>query len=418
MAYGPHLDSPLAGVTVYDLAAPAGFALLRRLDAQFHRLPLASRSMALESVSLALPLACRAEGLLVLPGGAIVWRRGATVLLADPSSSVGVTTSARLLKQAVSERSGNFFISHMKNGLQIGHHAAFSEQSVTIVPRASLYADILPELLEWRGPAIIHWQPQGAAMWEMVPAPPPFALAASLIGEPLDEHGPLSRSVWAPGEGADGIYQHLSSGLAGHLDEWLANEVSDALRYSLIARWTDGEDSIASRLADGIADLPTAFGADPAGPVTLAPLASWPAGMVQDGSVHGLMGLSQLGCGAAWTPALRRQALHVMREVLPAEAVLTDERMATRILIGDLAADRLVRSGVQALAALVPLEVHDSPARLLHRAERMAERLRIPLLLTVPAWGLCHQFDPNGMRQGGNGPAFGLGAGLERFERA
>ena len=49
---------------------------------------------------------------------------------------------------------------------------------------------------------------------------------------------------------------------------------------------------------------------------------------------------------------------------------------------------------------------------------RVATFVGLVLLLAVPAWGLFHQHDPQGFRTAGNGPAFGLGAGLECFEPA
>ncbi|MFC7556812.1 hypothetical protein ACFQU7_39940 [Pseudoroseomonas wenyumeiae] len=94
-------DGPLARVNAYDLTTPAGLALLRRFDAQFHRLPQAAREAALADLQLVLPLADRAEGLVVLPGGALAWRDGETILLSDPGSATGITQAAQLRQAAL-----------------------------------------------------------------------------------------------------------------------------------------------------------------------------------------------------------------------------------------------------------------------------------------------------------------------------
>lgn len=418
MPHSLHLDSPLAGVAAYDLTTATGLALLRRFDAQFHRLPPAERADAVRSLALVLPLASRGEGLLVLPGGALAWRQGESVLVADSSSSVGVTTSAPALRGAAAVQSGTFFIHHTKNGLQMGQEAVFPAQSVTLTQRASLYADILPGLAGWRGPALIHWHQHGAAVWEMVPAPPPLALAVSLTGEVLQPGSALPRFLWAAGGGEE-IYQHLSSGLSAHLDEWLASEISDALRFALIAHWTDGEDSLASRLADGLASLPSAFAADPSAPAGMETLADWPDAVPMLGGDRFLLGLSAAEAGEAWTGSLPRQALEVWRDLLPPRSALISERRGSAVAALDtLAADRLVRGSARSLAVLAPLAAEVRPGDLLHLVERVALRLGAPVLLAVPAWGLFHQYDPEGFRAAGNGPAFGLGAGLECFEPA
>ncbi|MBC9207718.1 hypothetical protein IBL26_12810 [Roseomonas aerophila] len=415
MPHLPHQDGPLARVASYDLASPAGLALLRRFDAQFHRLPVAARDAAVRGLQLALPLAARAQGLLVLPGGALAWRDGESVLVGDPASSVGVTTSREALQKAVSDQSGTFFIQHGKNGLQLGHDSVFFGQSATWAPQASLYADILPALAEWRGPAMIHWHDTGAAVWEMVPAPPPLALAVSLVGEALEAGPPLPRFVWSVA-GSDECFQHLSSGLAAHLDEWLAPEVSDALRFALIAHWTDGEDSVASRLADGLGWLPRAFAADPGRPASLDMLTHWPRAAAALPPHAALLGLAVAEAGEAWSPQLRRDFLAALRAEWPAAALLAESGSAAPTPLDTLAADRMVRAGTPALAALAPLDVIDTPQGLLRRADSVALRLGAPVLLAVPAWGLCHQLDPAGLRVLGNGAAYGLGAGLEAFE--
>ncbi|MBC9177335.1 hypothetical protein [Pseudoroseomonas ludipueritiae] len=407
-------DGPLARVGTYDLTTPAGLALLRRFDAQFHRLPPASREVALAELQLVLPLAERAEGLLVLPGGALAWREGGTILLPDPGSATGVTQSA-LLRQAVLPAEG-LTIGHGAEGLCIAGTAGRGPQSATVLPRASVLAPLLPALAEWRGPAVIHWHGQGAVVWEMVPAPAPLALAVSLAGEPLAPGAALPRFLWAMA-GADETYQLLASGLSAHLDEVLASEISDALRFALVAQWTDGGESLASRLADGLALLPSAFTADVAEPAGLAMLAAWPRMMSRLQPAQALIGIAAAEAGSRWDAALRQSFLAALRETLPAGTCLLAE--APRVEpapLESLAADRLVRGTAPAFAALAPLALEERPAARLRQVNLLALRLGVPVLLAVPDWGLCHLLDPAGSSGCGNGMGYGLGAALELFE--
>jgi hypothetical protein len=400
-------DGPLARVGAYDLTTPSGLALLRRFDAQFHRLPPASREAALDTLQLVLPLAERAEGLLVLPGGALAWREGGAILLPDPGSATGLM-EAPLLRQAALAAEG-LTVRDEATGLRIIGADSRMSPSATLLPRAAVLAPLLPTLAEWRGPAVIHWHGQGAVVWEMVPAPPPLALAVSLVGEPLAPGASLPRFLWAMA-GADESYQLLSSGLAAHLDEILASEISDALRFALVAQWTDGEDSLASRLADGLALLPSHFAAGMA-------LDGWPHLAARLGPAQALIGIAAAEAAGRWDAALRQAFLATLRETLPAGAwLMAEAARAEPAPLGDLAADRLARGAAPALAALLPLAAQEKPPVLLRRVSDLALRLGVPVLLAVPDWGLCHLLDPAGSSGCGNGMGYGLGAALELFE--
>ncbi|RKK03103.1 hypothetical protein EBE87_16625 [Pseudoroseomonas wenyumeiae] len=407
-------DGPLARVNAYDLTTPAGLALLRRFDAQFHRLPQAAREAALADLQLVLPLADRAEGLLVLPGGALAWRDGETILLPDPGSATGITQAAQLRQATLA--AGALMVCHEAAGLRIAGGASGMPQSATLLPRASVLAPLLPALAEWRGPAVIHWHGEGAVVWEMVPAPPPLALAVSLVGEPLPPDATLPRFLWAMA-GADESYQLLSSGLSAHLDEMLASEISDALRFALVAQWTDGGDSLASRLADGLALLPSAFAAEAAQPAGLAALAEWPRMRARLEPAQALIGIAAAEAGGHWNLMLRQAFLAALRETLPAGTCLLAEAARTEPApLDDLAADRLVRGAAPAFAALAPLAAQEKPPALLRQVGGLALRLGVPVLLAVPDWGLCHLLDPAGTSGCGNGMGYGLGAALELFE--
>jgi hypothetical protein len=405
-------DGPLARVGAYDLTTATGLALLRRFDAQFHRLPAATRADAVSALEVVLPLAERSDGLLVLPGGALAWRRDEAVLVCDPGSVIVVTQQPASLWDLAFM---GLTLGHAEEGLRLGATLPLPAQAATLLPRGADLAPMLPATAEWRGPAVIHWHADGAAVWEMVPAPAPLALAASLCGEPLSPGAVLPRAVWAM-EGADERYQLLCSGLGAHLDEVLASEVSDALRFALVAQWTDGGDSQASRLADGLGLLPSAFSAEAAHPAALGPLAGWPGAAARLRPGEALLGIAAAEARGHWDARLRQAFLQAAREGLP---------LGTRFLaeagghepadLQDLAADRQARAAAPACAALVPM--HDATAQAaLRQAGHLAMALGVPVLLVVPAWGLCHSLDPAGGSGHGNGAAFGLGAALDLFE--
>lgn len=407
-------DGPLARVGTYDLTTPAGLALLRRFDAEFHRLPAAVRADAAAGLQLVLPLADRAEGLLVLPGGVLSWRQQDAILLPDPGSVLGIVEAAALW-QAVTA-TGGVTIRHEADGLRIATDAARRPQAATLLPSAAVLAPLLPALAEWRGPVLIHWHGQGAAIWEMVPAPPPLALAVSLAGEALAPGVTLPRFLWAMGDG-DERYQLLSSGLAAHLDEILASEISDALRFAVVAHWTDGEDSMASRLADGLALLPSAFGAEASRPAGLEALAGWPRAAAKLGPAQAMIGIAAAEAAEAWDPRLRQTFLAALRETQRAGTLLLPEASRGEpALLDSLAADRLVRGTAPAYAALTSVAEEHGPPALLRRMAALALRLGVPVLLAVPDWGLCHWLDPAGGPGNGNGRGYGLGAALELFE--
>lgn len=407
-------DGPLARVGTHDLTTPTGLALLRRFDAQFHRLAPAAREAALASLQLVLPLAERAEGLLVLPGGALAWRDGETILVPDPGSATALTEAAPL-RHAVMAAKG-LTVGHEADGLCIAEAAVHMPQSATLLPRAAVLAPLLPALAEWRGPAVVHWHGQGAVVWEMVPAPPPLALAVSLTGEPLAPGATLPRFLWAMA-GADEIYQLLSSGLSAHLDDILASEISDALRFALVAQWTDGEESLASRFADGLALLPSAFTAEATQPAGRAALAGWPRVAARLWPAQALIGIAAAEAAGRWDAALRQAFLLALRETQPPGTYLLAEAARTEPApLADLAADRLIRGTAPAFAALAPLAAEEKPAALLRQVNALALRLGVPVLLAVPDWGLCHLLDPAGTSGCGNGIGYGLGAALELFE--
>jgi len=417
----PLPDTPLGGMTGFDLSTAMGMALLRRFDAQLRRIGDAdAQRAAVRSLSCRAPLSSRATGLLVLPGGALALRREETVLVCDAASTCAVAGPAvAALRQQLAGAPLHSVV-HMADGLllQAGLPAAATAQAATLVEPAALLSDLWPQAAEWRGPALLRWGQGGAVAWEMVPAPAPLALGASVVGEPLTEGEPLPRDLWDAPSGDD-CYQLLSTGLSAYLDELLGNEVSDLLRFELADHWTDGEESLASLLADGLGLLPSCFAVPAAQPVGLAALQDWPRAAAAIASAEtpmALLGIAPQDWSWEWRPEARQAFLRQVRQAFPAEAamLLTEGTAAALLPLPQIGADREARGALSALAVLLPLPA--TPLELLLLGQRVAQGCGGPVQLAAPAWGLWHRCDPQGRAEAGNGGWYSPGSGLEAFE--
>lgn len=424
-------DSPLDRLETLDLGTTAGLALLRRLDARLHRQPdPAALREGLARLTCRVPLAERAAGLLVLPGGALALRREALLLPDAASALVLGPQPAAALRAALEELPGVVSVDHGPAGLQaragpplgppmgppmgtpMEEADGAAAQAVSLLPQPGGLARWSAAAAGWRGPALLRWSAAGAVAWEMVPAPPALALAASVVGEALDPAlPPVPAAVWDAPSG-DERYQLLSSGLAAHLDDLLAQEVSDRLRYALIDLWTDGEDSLASRLADRLGALPACFATPFGRPAGLTLLQAWPRGQRAAGAAWALFGIAPDLWQARWQGPARLGFLAAARRLLPAGTVLLGEaRGAEPLPMEGLEADRRLRAGAGAAALLAPAP--ETPQALLFLGHRLAQLCAAPVLAAMPGWGLCHLFDPDGRAQGGNGAWYGFLPGAE-----
>jgi hypothetical protein len=417
-------DTPLAASGTLDLSTASGMALLRRFDSQLRRMgdPQTQRA-AVRGLTCQAPLSDRAAGLLVLPGGALALRQGAEVLVCDPASACGLSgPAAATLRGALQAGTpGILHVVHRAEGLQAVPELPVRGcvQAATLVLQSAILAPLLPQAGQWRGPAVIRWCPGGAALWDMVPAPARLALGASVAGESLPADGGLvPPEVWDAPDGDD-RYQLLSSGLFAHLDELLGNEVSDLLRYELVDHWTDGEDSLASLLADGFGALPACFATPFDRPAGQAALEAWPQARATLATTLAplmLLGIAPEAAPPLWRGSFRQVFLRAARAVfaLQPRAMLVSEQpgLPPLPLLG-LAADRQIRRSEAACAVLAPLP--STPLELLVIGHRVAATMAGPAVVAAPAWGICHRFDPQGGSEAGNAGWYGFGGGLEEW---
>lgn len=422
----PAAETPLDHVSGFDLATPSGMALLRRFDARLRHLgDLEARHAAVRRLSCEVPLAERGTGLMVLPGGALALRREAAVLVCDPASATALAgEAAQALRHGLADQPGlaACSVTHGAEGLRAAPGlppmpaaqvaAQVAAQAATLLEMPGALGAWLPETAEWRGPALLRWGAGGAVAWEMVPAPARLALGASVVGEPLPEAAAVPRDLWDAPTGDD-RYQLLSTGLSAHLDELLGNEVSDFLRFALVDHWTDGEESLASQLADGLGLLPACFGTPFGSPAGLGALADWPAAAAAAAAAPmAVLGIGPAQWGAAWGPERRGEFLRAARAALPEAAaawLLAEAPGAAPLPLAQLGADRAARRAETPLALLLPLPA--TALDLLLLGHGLARGCGAAVQVAAPAWGLCHGFDPLG--GAGNGGWYGLGGGLE-----
>lgn len=414
---GSLYDTPLGGITELDLGTPSGMALLRRFDAQLRQFQtLEEQRAAVRQLACVPPLSDRAAGLLLLPGGSLAFRQGSAVLVCDPLSARWLA-GGEALRESLSVLPGVLHIAHKEDGVCLSQRRSSPGvvQLATWLPEAAGLAALHPACAGVTGPAVLRWSEWGAVLWRMQPAPPSLALGISVSGEALPQDGNcVPCEIWDAPHG-DERYQLLSSGLFAHLDELLGNEVSDILRFELVDHWTDGDECMASRLADRLGALPACFATPRHRPVGLGALQAWPglaAALMPERRPpavppRAMLGISREDWQDRWRPAPRHAFLKALRQflpdLLPAELLWEAPGLPPQPL-WQLDADRQIRNCVRNCAALLPLPLAFEEG--LRLAWRVADACGAPVQCIVPAWGLSHRCDPG---TGGEGNAVWYG---------
>ncbi|MFC4169096.1 hypothetical protein ACFOY6_17315 [Pseudoroseomonas aestuarii] len=411
--YGSSYDTPLGGITGLDLSSPAGMALLRRFDAQLRQFPtLDEQRAAVRHLQCLLPLSDRATGLLLLPGGSLALREGSSILVCDPVSARWLA-GGRALRESLSVLPGALHVVCQEDGVCLAQGEAFvgAVQAASWLPEAAMLAPFHPACAGLAGPAVLRWSAWGAVLWRMQTASPSLAIGISVSGEALPPDGAcIPCEIWDAPHG-DERYQLLSSGLFAHLDELLGNEVSDILRFELVDHWTDGDDCMASQLADQLGELPACFARPWNRPVGLAALHAWPslaAALMPAAPPHAILGIAHEDWRGKWQPVSRHAFLKTLRRLLPGTLPVELRWEAPSLppqALRQLDADRQIRSCAANCAALLPLpSAFEEGLRL---ARQVAEACGTPVHWIVPAWGLSQRCDPDGGGEG-NAAWYGL----------
>jgi hypothetical protein len=247
-----------------DLAVRDSFAVLRRLDAVCLWPDVKALCPQLRAIRLTVPpRAILEEDIAVYPGGALAIRdplRG--VLVCDPAAATTVTgTGAVRLRNAVANGGGTAAILHMRTGIVLQNDLPhrLPPQAVSLLSDARS----LPGLASQHGPVLIQWLAGGATLWPLVSAPPLLSLAATISAVPIRANRVALPSETFFGSGSDPRYALLSPGLAEHVSDLLAAELSDALRFALVEIVVEGDNSLASRMSAALAVLPACFRLSP-----------------------------------------------------------------------------------------------------------------------------------------------------------
>jgi hypothetical protein len=387
-----------------DLGDPSALALLRRLDARWGDMDPAARAAALAGLELVVPPPPVPGGPLLMPGGSLALGRplgDGGLLVCDPEGALVLPQEAAAsLRMALEGRAGCATLLHRGDGpacLGGGPPDDLPPQAATLVPAGTLPA--FPDT-----PAVVRWHAGGAAAWPLAPAPGLLALAAGLAAVPLGGPG-LGARIDAPG--AEAAFARLSPALAAHLDDLLALDLSDALRWALTGLCTDGRASLANRMAEVLPVLPAVLLPDPEA-LPGAPGAGWEAALPElrtGGAV--LLGVE--------APAQPRRAVFALRAVLaeaPARLLRGEEEIALGSDLALFAAPQAAACG-RLMVLLAPPA--GGPVALYALAREAAQRAGAAVLAAAPCWGFRHSIRADGS-EAGNAAWFGMGAALDELD--
>ncbi len=378
---------------VLDLGQPGAIALLQRLDLSWPRLGAAARRTLLSRLVLLPPCpACPADTggqVALLPGGALAWRDAAgRLLVCDPGSATAFAdAAARRLRRDLAGVAEAVSVRQAPEGARLlpGAPAALRAPSATLLPSG---APALADRLGGSGPAMVAWHRGGAVAWMLAEAPGLVGLAAALTAAPLRPGHGLDRDHWAA-EDAQAVFRLISPALAMHLDDLLALDLSDSLRWALRDLACDGPGSLASGLAGILQALPAAL----------------PAGDGGGRSGAGEVMLSLAGI------AMPRRAVLGLRAALghrPARLRRADGE-------ADLAAAAALPPPAQGPWDVLMAPPPDGPAGLYALAHEVARRCGATVTAVAPCWGFHHRIDADGRTEAGNAAWFGMGPTLDEL---
>jgi hypothetical protein len=398
-----------------DLRENAGFAELRRMNLRWPELSAAERRAWLDRTEIMLP-PCEIgkTQIALLPGGAVALRSATDMLVCDPvEAAVFNQAEVKQLRRLLRGRGDVTTLLHSGDGATLHRRVPkhLPPQAVSIVPNAGR----LPFRVGFSGPVVIQWGHHGAVARPLVAVSGLLGLAVSLAAVPRVDDGPESivAETWQAADAKDRC-QLLAVGLMEHLSDLVADMVCDELRFDLMEACIEGSESLAVRIANALAVLPTCFAADrDALPGT--PPAVWRRAMahIRDAPhPRALLGLDNLIDPLAATRSLRDSLEH-------AEVMAFDEDgdvvLGGPVALHSDAALFLARSAgpLGRLGVTIPAPV--SPLELYALTHEIALVSRARIIAVAPAWGFCHRIGSDG-EESGNAGWFGMGVGLDEVD--
>jgi hypothetical protein len=400
--------------TSLDLRQNSGFAQLRRMNLLWPELSATERQAWLDRSDIMLP-PCEIgiTELAMLPGGAVALRSPTDTLVCDPvEAAVFNQAEVKQLRRLLRGRGDVSSLLRTSDGVVLHRRLPkhLPSQAVSIVPNVGK----LPFRIGFSGPALIQWGHHGAVARPLVAVSGVLELAVSLAATPGIGGGPvIVAETWQAAGIADRC-ELVAFSLMEHCSDLVADIVCDELRLGLMQTCIEGPESLAARLANALAVLPTCFDADPdtlPGP----PPAVWRQAMAhirEAAHPRALLGLDNLVDPLAVTRSLRDSLEH-------AEVMAFGEDGDTVLggpvaLHSDAALFLARKAGVSGrLAVAIPTPV--SPLDLYALTHEIALVSRVRIIAVAPAWGFCHRIGPDG-EESGNAGWFGMGVGLDELD--
>jgi hypothetical protein len=398
-----------------DLREHAGFVQLQRMNSRWPELSATAQQSWLDRTEIMLPPCTTAgAGIAVLPGGAVALRSPTETLVCDPME-VAVFNQAemRQLRRLLRGRGDVSSLLHTGDGVMLLTRVPkhFPAQAISIVPNIGK----LPFRVGFSGPALIQWGHHGAVARPLVEVSGLLGLAVSLAAAPQVGGGGsiIVAETWRAMDTAD-RRQLVGVALMEHLSDLVAGTICDELRCGLMETCVKGPESLAARIAKGLAVLPTCFVSDPDAFPGMPPTA-WRQAMAHIREAthpRALLGLDNLVDPLAVTRSLRDSLEHA--EVMAFDAS-GDTILGGPVALHSDAVLFLARTAGPLGRLAVAIPTPTSPLDLYALTHEVALVSRARIIAVAPDWGFCHRIAPGG-EESGNASWFGMGVGLDEVD--
>jgi hypothetical protein len=406
---------------ILDLRKNTGLARLQYMNSLWPELSVTEKRHWLDRTEIMLPpcLVSKPE-IALLPGGAVALRNPTETLVCDPvEAAVFNQAEVKQLRRLLRGRADITTLLHVNGGVTL--HRRFPKQlppqAVSIVPNAGK----LPFRLGFSGPALIQWGHHGAVARPLIEVSGLLALAVSLGAAPRQGGEPglvrggslIIAEAWRAVEAEDRC-RLIGVAVMEHCSDLVADTVCDDLRYGLMEACVEGPDSLAARIAKGLAVLPTCFAADPEAFPGMPPPV-WRRAMAQIREAphpRALLGIDNLVDPLAATRSLRDSLEHAEVVAFDADG---DTVLGGPVALHSDAALFLARKAGPLGRLAVAIPTPATPLELYALTHEVALVSQARIIAVAEAWGFCHRIEPDG-EEAGNAGWFGMGVGLDEVD--
>jgi hypothetical protein len=403
-----------------DFRGSDGLEQFRKVSGIWHNLKPGSQDLWRQQLEIVLPQRkLSGRDIALLPGGAVTLRDPSAILVCEPAEAVSFDEAqTKRLRNAVRARQDATTLMHTRNGVVACARMPnqLPPQAVTVLPNG-----VRPPLrMTFTGPVMIQWGLRGAVAWPLIAAPAALALAASIAASPVfpesDPASPgpkLGPEKWHAA-GAEARSEFIRPALSEHFFGLLGRANVDHSPPAILDACVAFCDTLAERISDGLAMMPSCMLGDPDA-IPGAPPASWQQAIEL---VHAsrenvaLLRLDQRSGGIASIRALRHRIPSAELFVEPADGgALLGQPMPLHSDAAVFLANK-ARPFDQLMLA-VPLPA--TPVDLYALAHDAVSATGGEITAFAPCWGFRHRIGPSG-DEAGNASWFGMGAGLDEAD--